>query len=575
MTTPGLALAMLLSGAVLFGSWRLLTARGIAPAQRLLRLLLQPLLALLLYLTLLPPEREATPAPLLTVLTADWQHSAADTLDPATTIALPEAGDAAPGATAVDLASALRRHPSSRLRIVGSGLERRDLDAARGRVLAFLPATSPGGFVELQLPPRLLPGQQFSIRGRGHAAPGATASLLDPLGQALARAALADGGTFMLQQVARGSGPALLTLQLSDAAGAVIDALPLALPVGFPDRPRLLLLSGAPGVELKYLRRWALDAGVELSARTLLSPGQPQRRGRPALDAAALQQFDLAILDDRAWHELRADEREMLLQAVRDGLGLLLRLTADPHVGEHSGLQQFGFTISPADIGRSVHLAAPGAAQPATALQRRPLAVAAADAVPLLESADGEPLALWRALGRGRVALWWLGDSYRLQLAGAAAQHGTLWSEAVAALARPRGERQLRIEPGPIWVDQRVTLCDLGTDAVATAPDGGVTVLLGDRRGGCTGYWPAAAGLHRIDRADGSSHWLHVHTADAAPALRAHARQRTTERLLAERLTARIPATPARPMEPWPFFGAWLLLFGLLGWLERRPADRG
>jgi hypothetical protein len=602
-------LIALLAIAVVLGSLRLLATHrsqrwGMSLAWRML---LQPLLAVLLYLTLFPPHRDAHSVLPLIVLTSQWQHAdLASPLDPARTVALPEAEDADHYPQAPDLASALRLHPRhADLHILGAGLGPRDSDAARGRVSAFNAAPLARGITDLQIPAGIRPGQQITLAGRVHEVDGGSLNLLDPRGQPLARAPLGSNGNFSLEFIARGHGPSLLGLELTDADGVQVESLQVPLVTTAADQPRVLLLSGAPSPELKYLRRWAVDAGVELTSRVQLTERIPQRRGEPALDHAALQSFDLVILDERAWRELGAGDRETLIDAVRAGLGLLLRITDNPAPADRQALQTLGFDVEATDIIRSVRLdiggtrangidaanvpspsldsapasassSAPSDARPV--LTRRPLAVTAIDGVPLLATDDGDPLALWRAHGQGRIALWWLSDSYRLVLTGTAAQHGTLWSNAVSTLARPGEPGSLQVASSDSRVGERVMICRVGNadnHIRATAPDASTTHLLFDGRGGCAGYWPSAAGFHRIDVHDAAPLWLYVRDEASAPGLAAAQSQHITQTLLEEARQTLATDLPAQQRaRPWSFLIGWVLLFALLGWIERRNPAR-
>src|SRR6185312_8812449 len=85
--------------------------------------------------------------------------------------------------------------------------------------------------------------------------------------------------------------------------------------------------AGAPDPELKYLRRWAVDAGVDLASRIVLSDGVAIQDGAAALDADALAKTDLVMVDERAWKNLDAGAKQALEHATRDGLGLFLRVS--------------------------------------------------------------------------------------------------------------------------------------------------------------------------------------------------------------------------------------------------------
>src|SRR5690606_3191531 len=150
-------------------------------------------------------------------------------------------------------------------------------------------------------------------------------------------------GAFRLQAGAGSAGLATWRLRLRDADKAVAEdaVLPLDVAAGAP--LRVLLLAGAPNAELKYLRRWASDAGLSPEARIALGAGMHIGGAPAALDASTLAQYDLAVLDQRSWDGLGDGRRAALLRAVHDGLGLLLRLPHATSAGERAALRRLGF----------------------------------------------------------------------------------------------------------------------------------------------------------------------------------------------------------------------------------------
>ncbi len=143
--TPATLLPLLLGLAVV-AAWVRLGLRHVrapgterGPAWRLVVLLaMQPVVAGLLYRTLVPPR--VTASGTLVVATRGAPPTAALTGDPI--VALPEA-PAVPGAERVpDLATALRRHAPARLRVVGDGLDRARPRRRAGPAARLHPAPS-------------------------------------------------------------------------------------------------------------------------------------------------------------------------------------------------------------------------------------------------------------------------------------------------------------------------------------------------------------------------------------------------------------------------------------------------
>lgn len=588
--TVATQVAIALALVVLVASVRLLwrARSGGQKAWRIAALLTgQAASAALLYFTLLPPA-VPTDTGALVVLTSN--AGAPENIGPGDTlVALPEA-DAPPAAERVpDLGTALRRHPGARtLRLLGDGLPPRDRDAATGVSVSFTPSPLPVAVVALSAPTHATAGRRFEVRGRIEGGAAVAVDLIDPSGARVARVSPGPQGQFGLQAVAGVPGRVEYRLQWRDADDAVREDIALPMDVA-PGAPlRLWLIAGGPGPELKYLRRWAVDAG--LSLRTQVSVGGGVELGDPPLPvtAATLRDFDVVVLDERAWRALGAGGRAALDEAARGGLGVLVRITGDLSEADRSALRAWGFGLAASELPRSVRLPGTQDADPAARridgsdevratdtaplLSRRPLEASAADGVPLLRDTRGDTLALWRAHGRGRVGVWLLSDSYRLALSGRRAAFGDLWASSLETLARPAGDAAASL-PQAARVGERAVLCGLEPQATLRAPDGSDIALARDPITGCAAFWPAQAGWHSLERGERRDA-LPVRGADEAPGLRAAELREATQALAASAAPRAQPMPVDRPGTRWPWGLAWLLLSAALWSLERSRAGR-
>lgn len=565
-----LATILLVAGVRL---WWQAQLRGRPVGMRLALLALHAANGLLFYLLLFPPAIPTTSPP-LTVLTSDAPVPAPDT----PVIVLPEAPASIPGPRHPDLATALRAHPgSTRITVRGNGLSARDLDAARGLEVDFEPTPPPRGLIALQLPERLRAGARGALEGQVAAVAEAGVEVLDPAGARVAAGQVDASGHFRLTLTAPLPGRVLYTLRVLDAAAAVVEELPLPLVVEPAHSARVLLLDGGASPENKYLKRWALDAGIDLTAQLALRPGARLLGKALALDAATLATLDLVILDERAYFALDAGTRARLLAAVDDGLGLLLRLTSPLTPAQRQQLAQLGFAVSDAEIVRAIRLDETSGRSPEqgkkiaamaapTGLNRRPLTVTSAAALLLLQTSAGEPLALWRARGTGRIALWWLSDTFKLVLGGDPATHGALWSDAVSTLARARSAVRPKLVTSHPRVGERQVVCGLAGDTEIVDAAGKATSLLRDPDArDCAAWWPERAGWHRIADAE----WF-VRERGEAPGLAAQTRRLATQAFVSMGHAARAAGTIERKGSSWPWFAAWLAVSALLWWLERR-----
>lgn len=532
---------------------------------------LQLIAGLALYFTLFPPTVEREAESLLVATAGTTAAQVAAHARGAKLLALPEAPLLADVERVPDLATALRRlPPNTRLRVLGAGLVPRDIEAARGRALAFDPMPLPSGFIELIAPSQVTVGTHWSVSGAINGITDASVELLDPSGTVVMREKANAQGRFTLGSSAPAPGRMRYGLRVRDAKGGMVESLNVDVQAVEGSKPRVLILAGGPGPELKYLRRWAIDAGVQLRTQVSLGGGLRLGDAPVAFDAATLQGFDLIVLDERAWRELGETRRRALRDAVANGLGVLLRITGPLPGSEISQLRSFGFEVKSDNAPTTVTLA--GAGQDAPSLVRQALRVDSANAQALLVDAAGKPLAAWRNLGRGRMGLWWLGDSFRLVLSGHADRHGRAWSEAFTTLARANAAPAPTLLGEDPRLQKRLVLCGLRDDAVVVDPRGETTRLLTDAASAskdCAAYWPSSTGWHRVRSGDATMDWR-VRAEDEAPGLRARQLRDQTLTLVATDATVSARSTIEAPGPRWPWFVAWLLASGLGWWLERR-----
>ncbi|WP_425609656.1 carboxypeptidase regulatory-like domain-containing protein [Xanthomonas arboricola] len=563
-------------------SWfRLLRAHARQPRARLwLLLAAQPLLAGLLYPVLLPPPRTGSTSE-LHVATAGTQ---ADQVRPtaAPWVALPEAPTLPGVARVPDLATALRRAPGTTALVVhGSGLPARDRDGLRVPVrLALAPV--PTGLVAVSTPPPVAPGERIAISARVQGLPGARVELLDPAGQVVDTATADAAGQVQLRGLARAPGQLLFALRLRDGAGAERSRVPLPVLITAVPSARVLLLAGAPQPELKYLRRWASDAGMQVRSQIAVGPGVQLGEGA-ALDAASLDALDLLVIDQRRLVALGNAQRQGVRAAIGRGLGVLVRTDGPLDAAVRAALGELGLAVtggstsaavpaprSLASPGASDAAAAPADAAPLPPLQRRTLQPQQADAVIAARADDGSALGWWRPQGRGRIGIGLIEDSFALVLAGRSDLHAALWAQLVSAVARAGGSAPAAVQTG--WSQHRMTLCGVAADAAVIGPTGASQALLIDPASGaraCAAYWPTTAGWHRLQTGT-EQRWLYVRAPGDAPALHTQQIRDATVAMAAIDTPASVGAPTAQPGARWPWLLAWLTLAAALWWLERR-----
>lgn len=538
-----------------------------APRRAALLALLQTLAGVMLFLTLHPPVAASRHTTLLVATrgTGDVTASDGEIL-----VSLPEAGAVAGAESVPDLATALRRHPyAGRLRIIGEGLPPRDRADLALPVQSEPPPSVPG-IVEIALPSPVAPGATFTVGGRIGALPSGMVELADPAGAIVARARVAAGRRFVLKGAARVEGIAIFDLRLRDARGRLIERLDVPVHARADPPLRVVLLAGAPGPEVNFLRRWAEDAGVDLTVGIDLGAGIRLGQAPPRLSTADLARTDLLIIDDRSWERLDAGARGLVARAVEGGMGLLLRPTSA--LAEATRREWAVLGAPTGGDGAVRPLAFPDVGG-APDLLRWDMSQPGPEAVSEVTAPDGSPLAAWRARGQGRIGLWTVSDSYVLTLAGRSDIHADLWSDLFSALGRAVPADRPRVF-GLARAGERAAVCGVKSGDEARPAAGSLARPLIDPRAGpenCAAYWPARPGWTFVGAPGGPQTPLYVHPAAAAASLRAHEAATPPQNRHSEPLTrprGRLAPSPGVP-------GAILLgLLAALWFIERRRSAR-
>lgn len=535
-----------------------------------LLLILQASSVVFLYLTLFPPERSA-PAQQLQILTANTTKNEMGSQQNLRVFALPEAPKIVNAERTPELATVLRQFPNiKQLHVAGDGLPARDQQAAQGLAIQYEVQPITQGIVELALPLPVVPGQQWFVSGRV-AQDFAIVELLDPSDAVIDTVSTQKKGVFKLSDTARGVGNTLYYLRVRDAKKKIVELLDVPIITVEPQKLNVLSVSGGVNPELKYLKRWALDANVNLQSSVSMGLGKQIQTAPLALNEASLKGLDLLILDDRAWMALSASNQLAIRTAVQNGMGVLLRLTGPLSSAARTQWRTYGFNIQDANIVQALRLPEPNQQKKLPELMRQSVKVSSSDAVPLLLDSRGQSIGLWRAVGLGRVGVWWLNDSYRLVLSGNENIYGAIWSELSTTLARAKQTSSLQLPSQSLWVNERAVICGLTEGAMVKSPEGQSNPLLlvtNAANKNCAAYWPKLSGWHDVINA-GQSQVFYVRDEKSAIALHRRAVQQATMTLTSAKKPSDRMILVAVPGVSWPYFLAWLFLTTLLWWLER------
>lgn len=442
----------------------------------------------------------------------------------------------------------------------------------RGLAAVWHPGAAQPGIVALATSAAPHVGGRLTVRGQVQAPRAGRLLLLGP-GGAVDSADVSGAAPFALADTPRAAGRQAYTLALV-AGRDTLWREHLPVEVRSAALPRVLVLRAAPDFEAQFFKTWYAAAGGSVVLETTLSQGRTLTETLnagagegAALSRAALADFDLVWLDDRAWAGL-GGARATLSQAVREGLGVLVTPADGRARIEAAGVP---FAVQPVGRGAARRVAWEGAEVGAAPWAPVPSALVR----PVWRDDTGAPLAAWQPVGQGRVGVVAARETFRWRLAGHPDRYARFWTGIVEALARSAPSAPRWHPVALAFVDEPVSLALTVEGGVPMAtlrrqgapPD---TVFLAQQPAGSwTGrYWPLAPGWHDVE-GGGAVAAFYAHEGTAWAAWR---QARRWEAMAAWRAAPTIAPPTATATVPVPL-GWWfaLLVIGLGGlWLERK-----
>ena len=380
-----------------------------------------------------------------------------------------------------DLATWLRRHPQiEHLRIVGAGLEPWDLEDLTPTLEVLETAESEPGLRAVQWQRSLGLGDRLEVTGSFNTAgvETATLELIGPEGTCdTAEVAGKDPQhpvLFSLRCQPPGEGRFLYRLQATGPTEQLSRTELVDVQVGPANIPAVVWLEDAPSFEAKYFKQWIEAVDGRLAIRSRVSRDRYHfeyhnfdrlalRRMTPDL----LGEFDLAVVEERAWNRLPEGDRSAILLEVRNaGLGLLLRMNPD-RTAESVDDWPLGFRGARVATADRLLVQVEGlGAEEKEALEVGPFELHLEPGMsPRAVDKSGRVLALSRFYGAGTVGITLLDKTYPWVLAGEPGTQRLLWQKMIESLARPVHQSTWHIPRGPILVDEPL---DVRLDRVAS-----------------------------------------------------------------------------------------------------------
>lgn len=326
--------------------------------------------------------------------------------------------------------------------VVGTGLTQNLLAQIDTAGYYFIPAPVPDDIIDFSLPEYIVPGRASTIMGTLHTMVPTTIALSGPGGREDS-VVLSQGGSFSLRFTPRAPGRYLYRIQTTTAKGSKEEIIPVV--VQSPRVLRLLILQQFPTAEIRYLKNLLSQQGHQLTIRYQVSRSQfryefANQTGRQfdRLNRDLLDATDLVIGNPEVFTAMSRGELDMLQQAIRNGLGILLLVNEVPvKKGPLQSLLPLSFQTDKSD---TMHLSG-SVFNIATV---RPVADPAM--VALIQ--NGRRIAAgYTFLGAGKSGFQLLQETYRLMLRGETARYASMWVPLIEETSRRFAATQIHVRP--------------------------------------------------------------------------------------------------------------------------------
>jgi len=235
-----------------------------------------------------------------------------------------------------DLGYFVISHPEiTKLDVYGYGLSKEELKILNRHEIKFHPSPNPG-VISVNWPTKLKPTEQFQIQGIYQNSNKATKLLLRGLGTSIDSINIKANSQqqFSFKDRPKPTGKVvyeLIALQGTDTISR--DPIPFEV---MPWEPmKVLILASSPSFEYKFLKQWLYDHQYPVVFRSQISKDKfsmdflnMESFNLNRVTTTSLKKFDVLILDEEELVALSPEERSVIENAVRYGLGLMMNVSS-------------------------------------------------------------------------------------------------------------------------------------------------------------------------------------------------------------------------------------------------------
>lgn len=351
-----------------------------------------------------------------------------------------------------DLSYFLKSNPNIRkLNIYGYGLSTAELANLSGYQVNFHPSISPSGIIAASWSAKLRTTELLQVQGTYQNSGSETVKLLfKGLGKAVDSISIGakSNKSFSFKTNPKQLGKAvyeLIALQKNDT----LAKEPVPVQVSDQTPMKVLILASFPDFEYKFLKNWLYENQYPLAFRSQISKNKfafdflnIDSINLNQINTSSLKKFDILIIDEEELAAISPNERSSIDLAVKNGMGLLIRVTNIKASTTLSG--RFNRFESPALKGKPLNLTI---AEDHFKFNPLPLEQALFLKVnqndqPLIVDASGKTVVNSSISGYGKVLISTLSSTYNWLLSGQKTDYAAYWSNLLANAARKRNDIQ-------------------------------------------------------------------------------------------------------------------------------------
>jgi hypothetical protein len=436
-----------------------------------------------------------------------------------------------------DINSFLSSNPKFEVfHIYGYGLENHEFESLRGKNLIFHPSILADGISSINWSNKIRSGEELLIQGSYNNLEKREIKLvLQGMGTNLDSVIIEKESTsFELKCIPKHLDKAVYSL-IALANGDTLAKEDLPILVKAKEPMRILILAASPDFEHKFVKNWLSEQGFSLAIRTTISTNKfnseflnGSKIDLTRINSTLLNDFDVLIGDIQELARLNNAESQALQNQVNLGMGLIIKTNA---IESGSGFYKKAFSLQENKkvIPKTMNLTWNGQEATKNILQGSTLLsiMPQSGTQSLVKNESGDILISSKLLGKGRIVLSLINDTYTWVLGNQLNDYFSFWTYILQKAGKKKERSVNYILPQIPIINKELQLSsdslklNINNDQLALIQD---PVLQFEHRGS---WWPEKTGWQSIDN---EQEWIYVFDKSAWKGVRAAEKIKNTKK---------------------------------------------